>query len=105
MKAASATLLALLIGLVFPAGVSAQWEVTGKAALPELPYWVSPGDEPAIDFLPLLWSNEVDGNSTGCCVFGAATRARLSTATVWLASASAPTTPPPSGPLSTVTRV
>lgn len=85
MKVVGATLLALLfIGLVFPARVSAQWEITGKAALPEAPYWISVGDEPAVDLLPLLWFNEVDGHATGCCVFGAAARARLGTATVWL---------------------
>ncbi len=86
MKAAGAALSALLvIGLAHPARVSAQWEITGKAALPELPYWATVGGDPAVDLLPLLWLNDVDGNSTGCCVMGAAARARLRTATFWLA--------------------
>jgi hypothetical protein len=85
MKHAGTALHALaLLGLALPAAASAQWEITPKAALPQLPYWLSAGDDPAVGLLPLLWFNEVDGNSTGCCVFGAAARARLSTATLWL---------------------
>ncbi|KPK75945.1 MAG: hypothetical protein AMS25_17880 [Gemmatimonas sp. SM23_52] len=76
-------LLACLSQLL-SASAHAQWELTAQAALPALPYWVPLDRGREIDVVPLLWTNEVDGDSNGCCVFGIAARQRLGPASVWL---------------------
>ena len=72
------------LGLLAPAAAAAQWDVTPKAALPSVPYWWTVSEQQSIDLIPLLWTNDVDGGSGGCCVIGAAGRARLGRTTVWL---------------------
>jgi hypothetical protein len=75
---------ALCLGFAAPHTAQAQWDVIAKAALPAVPYWWTASHSPAIDLIPLAWTNDVDGGSSGCCVLGAAGRARLGRATVWL---------------------
>jgi hypothetical protein len=88
--APSALHMLLIIGLALPAEAIGQWEITGKAGLPAVPYWVTARHDLGIDqvpvrldLIPLLWFNDVDGNSSGCCVLGAAARAHVGTATLW----------------------
>lgn len=74
----------ILFVLLAPRVASAQWEVIGKAALPSVPYWWTVSESAAIDLIPLVWTGDVDGSSSGCCVFGFAGRTRVDRATVWL---------------------
>lgn len=75
---------AVFLSLVLPASASGQWGITAKAALPALPYWWPVDRELGIDIVPSLWTNEVDGASSGCCVIGAATRQRIGPGYLWL---------------------
>lgn len=72
-----------LLTLGFVTDAAAQWEITGKAALPAVPHWIPVSRDRGTDALPLLWFNEVDGNSDGCCVVGAAGRAALPSGSLW----------------------
>jgi hypothetical protein len=76
-------LLACICPLL-PLSAHAQWDLRAKAALPALPYWLTLDRGREIDFVPLLWTNEIDGDSSGCCVLGAAIRQRLGPANVWV---------------------
>ncbi|KPK82131.1 MAG: hypothetical protein AMS25_03580 [Gemmatimonas sp. SM23_52] len=82
----SRRLLGLLACLwqLLPATALAQWELTAQAALPALPYWVPLDRGREIDVVPLLWTNDIDGDGNGCCVFGIAARQSLGPANVWL---------------------
>lgn len=79
-----AAALALCWVALLPAAVRAQWDVIAKAALPAVPYWWAASPRHDIEVVPLVWSNDVDGGSGGCCALGAAGRARLGEASVWL---------------------
>ncbi len=67
-----------------PAIAIAQWNVIPKAALPAMPYWWTIDSGRDIDLMPLVWTNDIDGGSSGCCAVGVASRARLGSSTLWL---------------------
>ncbi len=78
-------LILLGLGLSLPARAAGQWEISGKAALPAVPYWIPVSESSSTDVMPLLWTNYVDGgDDNGCCVIGAAVRSRVGSATLWL---------------------
>ncbi len=71
--------------VVFPSVVYGQWGVTAKAALPAIPYWWTASEKHGIDLVPLVWTNEIDGDAgSGCCVVGAAGRLRRGTSRFFL---------------------
>ncbi len=84
MRVVRAAFCVCVLGVCLPAAASAQWDGVAKAALPAVPYWWTASEKEAIDLIPLLWTNDVDGGSSGCCVIGAAARARLGEATVYI---------------------
>ncbi len=61
----------------------AQYPTEGTAALPYAPYWWSPQRLEEIQFVPLLWFNDIDGSSGSCCVIGLGARNELGPATLW----------------------
>jgi hypothetical protein len=71
-------------GLWPPAVAVAQWNITPKAALPSVPYWWRLDSETDVGLLPLVWTNEIDGGSGGCCAIGAASRVGFGANTLWL---------------------
>ncbi len=78
-------LLALLSTALGSPGVTvAQWNVTPKAALPAVPYWWTIDSGRDISLVPLIWTNDIDGGSSGCCALGAASRVRFGSSTLWL---------------------
>ena len=78
-------LIFLGLGLSLPARAAGQWEISGKAALPAVPYWIPVSESSGTDVIPLLWTNYVDGgDDNGCCVIGAAVRSSVGPATLWL---------------------
>jgi hypothetical protein len=58
--------------------------VIPKAALPEVPYWWTVSESRGVDLIPLVWTNEIDGDGSGCCVVGASGRFRMGSTTFWL---------------------
>jgi hypothetical protein len=75
---------ALLLICLCPTKASGQWNVIAKAALPAVPYWWTASQSAQLDLIPLLWSNDVDGGGSGCCVIGAALRQTIGPAMLWL---------------------
>ncbi len=85
MKPSRSTLLTLVcLCLCGPRAALGQWDVIPKAALPEVPYWWTVSERQGVDLIPLVWTNEIDGGSNGCCAVGASGRFRMEPATFWL---------------------
>lgn len=70
--------------LCSPLSAVAQWNVVPKAALPSIPYWWTIDSGRDMALVPLLWTNDIDGGSGGCCVIGLATRAGIGPRKLWL---------------------
>ncbi len=85
MSRLRSVLLALMgYGLWFPASADGQWSVIPKAALSAVPYWWTIDTGRGIGLIPLVWTNDIDGGSGGCCAVGAASRVRFGPNTLWL---------------------
>ena len=78
-------LLVLIRGAAFGQSTH-ESEISGKAALPALPYWLGISESPSVLLTPLLWFNQIDGGTgadSSCCVIGFGAQHRLSQATIW----------------------
>jgi hypothetical protein len=77
------SVLGLCLCLCVPGTLTGQWGVTAKAALPAVPYWWMASEKNGVELIPLVWTNDIDGGDSGCCVLGAAGRFRLGPSTLW----------------------